>query len=62
MKRNGETIRADDALDEELEKLLKSASYDGVIYCPKCETSLEPDVEKCGECGWVNRLRAEGFI
>lgn len=61
MTKPGETVK-ERVHDAELENLLKQASYDGVIQCPKCDTSLEPDAEKCGECGWTNRLRAEGFI
>jgi len=44
-----------------LSELLKAAAIDGVITCPKCGNSLEPDAEKCG-CGWKNILRLFGFI
>jgi len=47
--------------DKEIEKLLEQAAIDGIIYCPKCGNSLEPDAEKC-QCGWINPLRECGLI
>jgi len=41
--------------------LLKQATLEGVIICPKCGSSLEPDAERCG-CGWRNVLVKFGFI
>lgn len=45
----------------ELEKLLKQAAEEGVIKCPKCGNSLEPDAEGC-YCGWKNTLLELGYI
>lgn len=47
--------------DEELISLLEQATFDVAIECPECYTRMEADAEKC-QCGWINRLRAEGFI
>ena len=44
-----------------LEHLLKQAAEDGIITCPKCGCSIEPDSEKCS-CGWRNPLPAGGYI
>jgi len=49
-------------MSEELFQLLEQAACEGVIECPKCGTTLEPDAEKCPECGWQNILRDMGFI
>jgi len=48
-------------MEKIIDKLLRQAAYDGVIECPKCGCNLEPDAEKC-QCGWINILRAQGFI
>lgn len=42
-------------------RLLKQASKDGVISCPKCGLHIEPDAPKCS-CGWENLLIVEGYI
>ena len=34
----------------------------GVIECPGCGHSMEPDCPKCVECGWENPLLKEGLI
>lgn len=44
-----------------LTKLLKQAALEGVITCPVCGRSLEPDADEC-PCGWKNRLVKEGWI
>lgn len=44
-----------------VEKLLKESLMEGVIHCPKCHESLEPDAPSCS-CGWENKLRKEGYI
>ena len=49
------------AEDEELLSLLEQAAFDVAIECPECYLRMEADTEK-GQCGWINRLRAEGFI
>lgn len=41
--------------------MLMSAVLDGVIECPKCGNTLEPDAEKCS-CGWSGTLRGLGMI
>lgn len=41
---------------------LKQAAHDGFIVCPVCENRIEPDCEKCGECGWKNPLVSGGLI
>lgn len=45
---------------DDMEEYLKQA-VDGVIECPECGNNIEPDAEKC-PCGWVNPVRANGFI
>jgi len=44
-----------------MESLLEEA-MDGVLICRKCGNRIEPDCEKCGECGWKNPLIEMGFI
>lgn len=44
-----------------IDELLEQAVSEGVIECPKCGDSLEPDAEACA-CGWENALVAGGFI
>lgn len=46
----------------DLTELLEQAVREGVIECPNDGTSIEPDAEKCPECGWVNPLREHGMI
>jgi len=45
-----------------IEGLLREAVEDGVISCRKCGSLIEPDGERCGECGWINPLVEGGFI
>ena len=45
-----------------LESLLRQAAHEGVITCPVCGSSLEPDAEECGECQWENPLIKLGYI
>jgi len=42
----------------DMEELLTQA-LDGIITCPQCGESLEPDADKC-QCGWRNPPIAEG--
>lgn len=35
--------------DYSFEALLEGAAMDGVISCPECGTSLEPDCPECGD-------------
>ena len=44
----------------DMESLITQA-MDGLIECPKCHESLEPDAEKCS-CGWLNPLITGGLI
>ena len=44
-----------------LYKLLKEAAFEGVITCPQCGRSLEPDADEC-PCGWKNVLVEGGWI
>lgn len=44
-----------------LNKLLRRTATEGVIACPNCGRTLEPDAPKC-VCGWENRLVKEGWI
>lgn len=46
----------------EVLEILGQAAIDGVITCPKCGTLLEPDADKCPECGWNNVLKEYGLI
>jgi len=50
-----------DVVCPKLGDLLKQAALEGVITCPKCSSSLEPDAERCS-CGWKNVLVKFGFI
>ena len=45
-----------------LKDLLEQAVNDTIIECPNCSSHLEPDAEKCSECGWKNLLRILGLI
>ena len=47
--------------DPEFLKIMKEA-VGGIIECRECGANLEPDAEKCGECGWENPVRANGCI
>ncbi len=47
---------------EEIIELLEQAAEEGVINCPRCGAPLEPDAERCGECGFPNPLVELGFI
>lgn len=47
---------------EDIMELLEDAAMDGVISCPECGNSLEPDCEECGECGTKNPLIELGLI
>ena len=52
----------DDNEEDDLTDLLEQAASDSVIECPHCGQSLEPDAEKCPECGWKNPLPLNGLI
>ena len=41
--------------------ILEQAVMEGVITCPKCGNSIEPDCEECC-CGWTNPLIEMGMI
>lgn len=41
--------------------ILKQAAEEGIITCPECGESIEPDCEECS-CGWENPLIKLGFI
>jgi uncharacterized OB-fold protein len=45
-----------------IEDMLEEALSDGVVSCPNCGTSMEPDANVCPECSKPNLLRKEGFI
>lgn len=45
----------------DIENLLEQAAYSGIICCPICGNSIEPDCDKCS-CGWVNPLIEKGLI
>ena len=47
---------------ERIEKALKEAVYDGVCECTGCGANIEPDCEKCGECGTAGLLTELGLI
>ncbi|MEX2715088.1 MAG: hypothetical protein Q6370_002185 [Candidatus Sigynarchaeota archaeon] len=42
--------------------LLEQAATEGAIECPLCGSQLEPDVERCGDCGWINPLEELGLV
>jgi len=48
--------------DEEAMDMLRQAVFDDVVECPKCGSKMEPDAEKCGECGFSGTLRGMGLI
>ena len=41
--------------------ILRQASEEGIITCPECGNSIEPDCEECS-CGWINPLIEGGLI
>ena len=43
-----------------MEELLEMA-VEGIIECPDCGNTIEPDCEQC-HCGWNNPLIELGFI
>jgi len=43
-------------------EIAEQAVYDGIIECPFCGTSIEPDCKKCPNCGWGNALVDSGMI
>jgi len=50
-------------IDEDLlEELLEEAATEEIIHCPICASALEPDTEKCDNCGWENILVLEGYV
>ena len=46
----------------DINELLKEAAYEGRITCPECGNYIEPDCDKCGDCGWINPLISMGLI
>lgn len=56
------TIKPKKIDDNLIYDLLEQAAVDGVIICPVCGNHLEPDAEKCGECGWKNVLVTGGYV
>jgi len=52
-------MKADEDL---LERLIEEAAMEEIIHCPICNSALEPDAKKCGDCGWENILVLEGYI
>ena len=50
------------SIDDELMELLEVAVCDGDFECKDCGLYLEPDADKCPECGWKNPLREWGLI
>lgn len=47
---------------EESIEVLEEAVMEGIIVCRECGSLLEPDAEKCGECGWINPVVSQGWI
>ena len=47
---------------EESIAVLEEAVMEGAIICRGCGSIIEPDAEKCGECGWINPVVSEGWI
>ena len=47
--------------EEIYQVLINEAIYDGVIFCPECDTELPPVIVKC-TCGWINILVSEEHI
>jgi hypothetical protein len=47
---------------DDIERILRHAVIDDVIYCDNCGAMLEADIDKCYSCGWINPLRELGFI
>jgi len=45
-----------------IETILEQAANEGIITCPKCGNSIEPDGDECGDCGWKNPLVKLGLI
>jgi len=41
--------------------ILEEAANEGVITCPECGNTIEPDCEECC-CGWTNPLVEMGLI
>ncbi|MFA5197712.1 MAG: hypothetical protein WC437_04835 [Patescibacteria group bacterium] len=48
--------------ETDLEDDLKAACFDDDYCCRKCGNPMEPDAERCGECGAKMPLRSLGFI
>lgn len=47
----------------DIEEMLKTALFDGILTCPKCEYGdLEPDYDSYPECHTSNPLKKGGFI
>lgn len=48
-------------MDTELLYLMQQAAEEGVIECPECGNTIEPDCPKC-YCGWENPIVRNGYI
>lgn len=47
----------------DIERMLRQAVLDDVVYCPHCEHGyLEPDYKRCPNCKKTNPLREGGLI
>ena len=47
---------------EMLTEMMRKVLFDEDIECPHCETYMDPDQEKCVECGRINPLKEAGLI
>lgn len=45
-----------------IDRMLEEALFDGVVSCPNCESSIEPDIDVCPHCDKKNPLRKMGYI
>lgn len=37
-------------------KEIMEMALGGIIECPECGSTMEPDAEACYDCGWENPL------
>lgn len=52
---------ASENLDDLINMFLQ-ATVEGKIICRDCGNPLKPGIDRCGRCGWENKLLSEGFM
>lgn len=46
-----------------IDRLLRQAIFDDMLYCPCCDYRLlEPDYRKCSQCYRINPLKEKNLI